>query len=315
MLKKSPMFRAGSVLAAAATALVLSGCGQSAAESQGTGGDDTLTFAAIPAESSQSLRSSFEAIVGLLEQETGKTVEFQDATDYAAVIEGQRAGQIDMASYGPFSYVIAKDGGVPVEPLAAPVHEEAAIPAYTSLAYVKAGSDITSLEEVKGKKVCFVDAASTSGYLVPTKGLMDASLDPEQDITPVMAGGHDASLLSVESGQCDVAFGHDTIEKTLIGEGQLEEGALTSIWESEPITEDPIAVNTETVDEQTRQTIATALREKANKPYLVESGICASEEECVLPEEIEWGYVPVTDADYDAIREVCEVTKADACQS
>ena len=25
-----------------------------------------------------------------------------------------------MASYGPFSYVIAKDGGVPLEPLAAP---------------------------------------------------------------------------------------------------------------------------------------------------------------------------------------------------
>src|SRR5699024_1671055 len=61
---------------------------------------DTLTFAAIPAESSQSLQSDFANIVALLEQEAGVSIEFQNASDYAAVIEGQRAGQIDMASYG-----------------------------------------------------------------------------------------------------------------------------------------------------------------------------------------------------------------------
>jgi ABC-type phosphate/phosphonate transport system substrate-binding protein len=61
--------------------------------------------------------------------------------------------------------------------------------AYTSLAYVKAGSEITSLDQAKGKKVCFVDAASTSGFLVPTKGLMDVGLVTKADITPVMAGG------------------------------------------------------------------------------------------------------------------------------
>jgi ABC-type phosphate/phosphonate transport system substrate-binding protein len=127
MSKKSPLFPAGSAMAAvAATALVLTGC-------------------------------------------------------------GQRAGKIDLASYGPFSYIIAKDGGVPIEPLAAPVNAPGDAPAYTSLAYVKAGSDITSLDQAKGKKVCFVDAASTSGFLVPTKGLMDVGT--KADITPVMAGG------------------------------------------------------------------------------------------------------------------------------
>lgn len=322
MHRSTLTLRAAALGVAAATALVVTGCGQSAQDSGDaanagdTGGsEETLTLAAVPAEASQELQSSYENVIELLEQETGMTVEFQNATDYASVVEGQRAGQIDIASYGPFAYMLAADGGVPTEPVAGLVDAPDQQPAYTSLAYVPADSEIESLEDLEGANVCFVDAASTSGYLVPSKGLMEAGIDPEQDVEPVMAGGHDASLLSTLSGQCDVGFGHDTIEQSLIDGGQLQEGDLKTIWESEPIPEDPVAINTDTVDEPTRQKIATALTEKANKPALVEAGICDSEEDCVLPEEAEWGYVGVGDTDYDPVREVCEVTQAEACSS
>lgn len=276
--------------------------------------NDTLTFAATPAESSQSLQSDFANIIELLEQEAGVSIEFQNASDYAAVIEGQRAGQIDMASYGPFSYVIAKDSGVDIEAVVAPTNDKDAAPAYTSLAYVRADSDIDSLDDIDGQEVCFVDAASTSGYLVPMKGLMDAGKSMDDDMQQVLAGGHDASLLSLESGNCDVAFAHDAMLDTLVASGQLEDGALRSIWESDPIPEDPIAVSN-SIDPEVIERITTVLREKANKPALVEAGICDSEDDCVLPELIEYGYLPVTDEDFDSIRELCEETKADACNS
>ena len=275
---------------------------------------DTLTFAATPAESSQSLQSDFANIIELLEQEAGVSIEFQNASDYAAVIEGQRAGQIDMASYGPFSYVIAKDSGVDIEAVVAPTNDKDVAPAYTSLAYVRADSDIDSLDDIDGQEVCFVDAASTSGYLVPMKGLMDAGKSMDDDMQQVLAGGHDASLLSLESGNCDVAFAHDAMLDTLVASGQLEDGALRSIWKSDPIPEDPIAVSN-SIDPEVIERITTVLREKANKPALVEAGICDSEDDCVLPELIEYGYLPVTDEDFDSIRELCEETKADACNS
>lgn len=278
-------------------------------------GDDKITIAAVPAESSQSLQSDYDNIVKLIAQETGKEVEFQNASDYAAVIEGQRAGKIDVASYGPFSYVIAHDSGVPIEAVASPTNDENEAPAYTSLAYVKEGSDIKSLKDVKGKKVCFVDPASTSGYLVPTKGMMDAGMKPDADFEPIMAGGHDASLLTLNDGGCDVAFAHDAMLKTLEKSDQIKPGTLKSIWESDPITEDPLAINTSTVSNEDVDKIRTAITEKANKPALVDAGICDSEEDCTLPEEIEWGYLPVTDADFDSIRDVCKSTKADACNS
>lgn len=307
--------RQGFQALASLTTAVLGGSALASCSSSSNAADKEIVFAAVPAESSQSLEQTFGHIVTLLEQATGRTVTFQNASDYAAVIEGQRAGKIDIASYGPFSYVIAKDGGVPVDAVVAPVHEEGAKPAYTSLCYIAEGSDITSLADLAGKKVAFVDKASTSGFLVPLEGLMSEGLELDTDLEVVLAGGHDASLLALASGEVDAAFAHDTMLKTLTESGQVPEGALVPLWESEPIPEDPIALNTSTLDAETVETIRTALQGKANKPALVEEGICASEDDCALPEEIEWGYVAVTDADYDAIRQICTTTQADACSS
>ncbi|MDN6527959.1 MAG: phosphate/phosphite/phosphonate ABC transporter substrate-binding protein [Brevibacterium sp.] len=296
-------------LAAAALALpLLAACGSS-----GASADDTITFASVPAESSSTLESSFENVTKLLEEETGKTVEFQNASDYAAVVEGMRAGQIDAASFGPFAYVIAKDSGIDMEPAAAPTNDQDQAPAYTSLAYVKKGSEITGLKDLKGKNVCFVDKASTSGYLLPMKGIMDDGLDMDKDMTQTLTGGHDASLLSLASGECDAAFAHDTMLDTLESTDQVKPGSLEPVWESEPITEDPIAVNNESLDPELAEQITTVLREKANVPAMVEAGICSSEDDCALPEEIEYGYAEVADSDFDSIRDICDATQADAC--
>lgn len=298
-------------------AFALQACSSSEDDSNGsTGSGDPIKFAAVPAESSDSLVSDFENITKLIEKETERKVEFQNASDYAAVIEGMRAGQIDVASFGPFSYVIAKDSGVDLEPAAAGTDEEGEPPAYSSLAYVKSDNeDIKTLADLKGKNVCFVDQASTSGYLVPMKGLMDDGLDMEADLEQVMAGGHDASILSLVSGECDAAFAHNTMVSTLSASGQINEADVKSIWESDPITEDPIAINQGTVDEETANKIIEAIRTKANKPALVEEGICESEDDCVLPEQLGWGYVDVEDSDFDSIRDICETTDAPACRN
>ncbi|MEF2060301.1 PhnD/SsuA/transferrin family substrate-binding protein, partial [Pseudomonas aeruginosa] len=155
----------------------------------------------------------------------------------------------------------------------------------------------------------------TSGYLVPMKGLMDDGIDMEADIEQVMAGGHDASILSLVSGECDAAFAHNSMVSTLSESGQINEGDVKSIWESDPITEDPIAINQDTIDEETANKIIEAIRTKANKPALVEEGICDTEEDCVLPEELGWGYVEVEDSDFDSIRDICETTDAPACRN
>lgn len=302
-------------LVVAATAMLVAACGGGGGDSAAGGEREPLTFAAIPAESSQSLESTHANIVELLQQETGVEVEFENVADYAAVVEGMRAGQIDIAGFGPFTYVLAKDSGVPVEPVAAPADTSEGPPTYTSRLYTTPDSGIDSVADLAGRNVCFVDVGSTSGYLVPYQALVQENLDIDEDLNAVMTGGHDASLLGLAAGDCDAAFAQDTMIDTLTESGQLAEGEIEEIWVSEEIVEYPIAVNTETIAPELREQVSTTIRDRANKPALVQAGVCEIEQDCALPEETGWGYLPVEDSDFDFIRQICEDTQAEACQA
>lgn len=305
-----------SITALAGVALLTAACGESASSSdasgEGNGDGTTLTLAAVPSEESTSLQSQFEVLIKHLEEETGTTIEVQQATDYAAVVEGQRAGKIDIAAYGPFSYIIAADGGIPLQPLAAVIDEEGEEPGYFSGAYVLADSEIQDLEEARDKRVCFVDRASTSGYLYPSAGLLDIDIDPAEDVTEVLAGGHDASLLALKNGECDIAYAFEDMEGQLVEGGELEEGEVRQIWKSERIMGSPIAVNTDSVDAEIVEKLQEAFT-TAHVDTFVEKGLCDSVEDCPLPEGAEWGFAVVEDGDYAGVREVCDITQAEAC--
>lgn len=300
----------------AVTALASAGCGESAddSSSDASADPDTLTLTFIPSEENMNLDESYSKVVEIIERETGKDVEFHQATSYAAAIEAQRAGKAQIAGYGPFSYVVAKDSGAEVEPIGYRADSPDDPGGYHSVASVRKDSDITELSGFKGKNICFVDPASTSGYLFPSAGLLEADIDPEQDITPVFAGGHDASVLALADGQCDGAFSTEGMAKEeLISTGQLQEGDIKIIWESELIPSSPLAVST-TLSTELREQIKEIFLEMLNVDALKASGDCdESKENCGLPTS--WGYLPVDDSVYDGIRAVCETTNADACKA
>ena len=93
---------------------------------------------------------------------------------------------------------------------------------------------MSGIEDFAGKDTCFVDPGSTSGSPHPSAGLISsgvASSGKEADISkalkPIYAGSHDASALSVKSGQCEVGFAMQSmVEDTLPGKGELQAGEL-----------------------------------------------------------------------------------------
>ncbi len=297
-----------------AALVALASCGSSAADTAGDdSGSDTLTFASIPSEESSSIAEELAVVIDVIEDETGMAVELQNATDYAAVIEAQRAGEAELASYGPFSYVTAVDSDVAVDILGVPIDTPDEDPGYRSQGIVPAGSDITSLADFKGKNICFVDPTSTSGYLYPSAGLIEAGVDPEQDLNATFAGGHDASALSVADGTCDGGFAHDgMIDEDLVESGQLDDGALEVIWESETIAASPTVVSSD-VDEDLKTQLDDIFTNKLNVDWLIENGYCDSAEACELPGE--YGYTTVEDDFYDGVRKVCDITESESCVS
>ncbi|KAA5837232.1 phosphate/phosphite/phosphonate ABC transporter substrate-binding protein [Saccharopolyspora hirsuta] len=298
------------VLACAVLPLGLTACGPSAAsDGGGARNPDELVFASIPSEDSTSLEQEFKPLVDMLAKETGKKIRVEKATDYAAVIEGQRTGKIDIAMYGPLSYVVARNSGVRITPLGAQVETPGTAPGYRSYGLVRADSPIQRIEDFRGKQVCFVDPNSTSGYLYPKAALSTAGIDVERDVRPVLAGGHDASALGVQSGQCEAGFAYDAmVDKLLPEKGGIKPGELRVVWRSELIPGSPGAISDD-LDPALREKVAEAFRTKANADYLRANGFCT--DKCDIGGY--WGFVPADDATFDSVRQVCQVTRDKQC--
>lgn len=288
--------------------------GVAAAEVDRTDWPDTITLAAVPSEESTSLEASYANVITVLEEDLGVEIEFFQATDYAGVIEAMIAGDVDLAQFGPFSYVIAVANGAEIAPIGALIGEPGEEPGYQSYGIARADNDeINSLEDFAGRNVCFVDPGSTSGFLYPSAGLLDVGIDPETGVTPVFAGGHDASVISVKNGDCDAGFAFDAMVDTqLIESGDIAEGEIKVVWESEVIAGSPLAMNT-TLPQTLRDEITRIILEEVNVDRLVERGICTDTESCELTDEDGYGYVAVEDTFYDGVRAVCETTQAEAC--
>lgn len=309
--------------AAVGLALVLAGCsgsdsGGDAANEQGF--PATITMAAVPAENSADLKASYEPLIELLEAETGSTVEFVQASDYAGVVEGMIADNVDLAFFGPFAYVVAGINGAKLTPLGAVIGAKGEKPGYQS--YGLARSDdgaINGLPDFAGKKVCFVDPSSTSGFLYPTAGLIEEGVLESgteaaisEAMTPIYAGGHDASALSIASGDCDAGFAFDTmVDKTMIEKGDLKPGQLKTVWKSEVIAGSVFAAN-DSLGPEAVEKLRVLFTERVNAEALEAAGYCEGDA-CLITDERAYGVVAASDSDYDGVRKVCEVTGSEKC--
>jgi phosphonate transport system substrate-binding protein len=167
-----------------------------------------LVFAVVPAENASGLTERMAPFNAYLSKELGTKVTLRIANDYAAVIEGQRAGQIHLAYYGPSSYVRAHtvtNGGV--EPFVTTINSDGSI-GYYSVLYVRANNPAASIQDLRGKNLCLVDPNSTSGNNVPRFAMNRMGIaNPDQFFSRVVyAGSHENAITAVMQGTCDAAF-------------------------------------------------------------------------------------------------------------
>lgn len=308
-------------------ALTLSACGGDSSNEEGSDTGDVssgidktdwpekLIVGAVPSEESSSLEQSYAPLVEALAEQLGIEVEFFQATDYAGIIEAQVAGRVDLAQYGPFSYVLAKTRGAQIDVTGVMTGSPDIEPGYQSYGIAKADNDeINDIADFAGKKVCFVDPGSTSGYLYPIQGLIVNNIDPETGVKPVFAGGHDSSVLSVKNGDCEAGFAFDAmVDSNLIESGQIAEGEIKTVWKSEMIAGSPIAHRT-TLPATLIAEIQRIVLEDVNTDKLIADGKCTSVEDCGLTDENVWGWVAKDDSFFDGVRAVCEATKSTKCE-
>ncbi|MEM9605795.1 MAG: phosphate/phosphite/phosphonate ABC transporter substrate-binding protein [Actinomycetota bacterium] len=290
-----------------------------------------LRFAVVPSQEEQQQIDRYQPVLDILEEELGIPIEFSFATDYAGVIEAMIAGNLDMAQFGPFSYVIATGNGADIVPVA--IGQEGDNPAsYRSYGITQAGNEeINSLADYADRNICFVDPGSTSGFLFPSAGLLGEGIDPETGVSGTFAGGHDASALSVANGTCDAGFAFDAMVTALLpDQGDItgvidavedesfneDTAELKIVWKSPPIPNSPVAIQA-SFPQSFIDAVTDVYVNELNADRFLAEGFCTQEEydagECSIAEEGATQYLPVTNDLYDGIRFVCEQTGSARC--
>lgn len=163
-----------------------------------------LVYATVPAENASGVMDRFAPFIEYLTKEIGTKVTLRVANDYAAVIEGQKAGNVQIAYYGPASFSKARIIGVKTDAFAIDVNSDGT-KGYYSVFYVRTDSPYKTIEDLKGKAIGLVDPNSTSGYNMPMFKLSKMDIKPDTFFSKVVVtGSHENAVLALAQGTVDV---------------------------------------------------------------------------------------------------------------
>lgn len=165
----------------------------------------TLVYAQGTNENATTKTELLTPFVEYLSKKLGVKVQLRIVNDYAAVIEGQRSGNIHIALHGGSSYARAIMTGVRIEPFVIDVYKDGT-KGYYSVFYVKADSPYKSIEDLKGRNLGLVDPNSASGNTVPRYALYQMKIDPDKYFGKVVyTGSHENAVMALLQGTVDVA--------------------------------------------------------------------------------------------------------------
>jgi len=277
--------------------IILSGC-QTGAK---TAKDEikVLKMGLIPADDAEEMLRSYEPVKEYLSEKLGIPVEIQVTSDYTAAIEAMRSKHIDMAWFGPFSYIIASNVAG-AEAIVNGVRRSDGKSDYHSIIVTRSDSGIETLDDLKGKSFAFVDPASTSGNLIPRKMLIENGIDPDKDFSmSYYAGTHNAVEYAVANGKVDAGADSDNSYDRMVKAGEVDPKINKIIYISESIPGSPIVV---------RGDLPAELKGKIKIALI-------TMDQQTIHQVGGWGdiarYQQVSDSDYDIIRETAKTLGMD----
>ena len=209
-----------------------------------------LVFAIVPAENAAGVVERYTPFVNYLAKELGTKVTLRVANDYAAIIEGQRAGNIHIGMYGPSAFARALMTGAKVDAFAIETNLDGT-KGYYSVFYVKKDSPYQKIEDLKGKNLGLVDPNSTSGNNVPRFALEGMKIEPETYFGKIVyTGSHENAVIALGQGTVDVAanWWNDEQESNLLRmarKNMVKAEDFRIIYKSEQIVNSPMAYLTD----------------------------------------------------------------------
>lgn len=254
---------------------------------------EPFTIGVIPAQTEGSMENAMNKLQTTLTEGLNQDVEIEVYPDYNGVVEAMNYDKINMAFFGPLTYVVAHEKSGAQAILTQLVEGE---PFYHSYIITHAENEWNSLEALlettEEIDFAFGDQNSTSGSLIPSIELQDRGVYQSEDEHSFQSirytGSHDATALAVQNKQVDAGAIDSAIYNQLVESEKVNGDQLKIIWESDKLFQYPWAVHAET-DEET-----------INK---IKQTFLSIDDEEILDAFGATGFTEATNEDYESIRQ------------
>ena len=209
-------------------------------------------------ENAQDRMNSYQCLADYTTEALGVETKIFAPADYNGVIQGLLGGTIDMAWLGASAYAATYlQDPEAVEPVLVKVNMDGSI-GYHSIGFARKDSGVASLEDMQGKVFGFGDPNSTSGYLIPSIEIPQATgatMESGDYFDEVkFTGGHEQTIVAVYNGDIDGGvtwadaqgnwedgYNSGALRKA-VDAGLVDMNELVQIWQSKVIPEGPIVL-------------------------------------------------------------------------
>lgn len=203
-------------------------------------------------------KQRFKLLGEYLSKKTGVNLEFTILSRYGNIIDEFIAEQMDGAFFGSFTGALAIQK-LGVVPLARPVNLDTTS-TYRGYIFVRKDGRIKNAQDMKGKKMAFVEKATTAGYIYPRAYLRENGITDADHFfsESFFAGSHDAAIYAVLNRKADVGAAKHSIYDRVRKDDPRVDRELVILAESPKVPSNGLCVR-KGLDDALKQKLKEAL--------------------------------------------------------
>lgn len=196
-----------------------------------------FVISAIPDQDPEKLNRLYGKLAEYLKAELGVEVVYKPVTDYTAVVNAFKTGDVDMAWFGGLTGVQARlqvDGAQAI--IQRDIDEKFRSVFIANVATgIQPFEDISGLMGLKGRTFTFGSESSTSGRLMPQFFMRQAGLSlSDLKGEPGFSGSHDKTIKLVEAGSYDAGALNAQVWEARVKSGEVDTSKVIVIWRTPP---------------------------------------------------------------------------------
>jgi phosphonate transport system substrate-binding protein len=221
-------------------------------------GRERMLIGLIPEFNIFKQKARFKLLADYLTRKIGVPVRFTILSRYGNILESFESDRLDGAFFGSFTGALAIER-LGVVPLARPVNMDGTS-TYHGYLFVRKDSGISDVEGMRGKRMAFVDRATTAGYLFPLAWLRERGVTrPERLFAEHwFTGSHDAAVSAVLDRKADVGVAKHSVFDALRRENPRIDRELLILASSPPVPSNGLCVRSD-LEDDLREALRRAL--------------------------------------------------------